>query len=72
MYIRNKKQKCTDTQKQPHFTELLTNLSKQASIRSHPQYTILSNPKIDTKKNFFKNDLNIHNSQRLSYFFPSK
>ena len=24
------------------------------------------------KKELLKNDLNIHNSQRLSYFFPSK
>ena len=54
MYIRNKKQKCTDTQKQPHLTELLTNLQNQASTRSSPQYTILPNPKIDTKKELFK------------------
>ena len=52
--------------------EFLTNLHNQALTRSPPQYTILPNPKIDKKKNFLKNDLNIHNSQKLSYFFPSK
>ena len=72
MHTRNKKQKGVDTQKQPHLTELLTNLQNQASTRSYPQYTILPNYKIDTKKNFLKNDLNIHNFERLSSFFPSK
>ena len=51
---KNKKQKGANTQKQPYLTKLLTNLQNQASTRSHPQYTILPNPKIDTKKELFK------------------
>ena len=60
MYTRNKKQKGGNTQKQLHLMKLLTNLQNQASTKSHPQYTILPNLKIDKKKKL-KNNLKIHN-----------